>query len=411
MRKAVDYFAGSVRVKTECRYPERIVNICAANGIDFRDYERCDDGAALMTLSISGYRTLREISQRSGFFEIKPIRRSGVPFFLWKIRKRYALLAGLVLCIMLIWASSLFVWQVDVSGNDKISDSEILASLSGLGVRVGAFRLTINQEYVSNEMLLRIPELSWLTVNIYGSRAHVIVREEVETPELRDDTPTLVFAEKSGIIEKMTVLSGAPRVTAGQTVLKGDILVDSVVGSVSSGNRLVRAEAEIWARTWYELSDRIPLKTLKKTYTGDKRTHTALIIGGKRINLYFSGGNPYAECDKITKYKPAVLPDGSLLPLTVVREEYEEYESSESELSEEEAGRILESRLLKRLSQETDDAAVKKTDISYTNENGVLTATLKAECLERIDAQRRITDEEKTVAETRRNEGEGIPQE
>ena len=409
MKKAVDYFAGYLRIRVACRYPERIVNICAANGVEFRDYERCEDDSALMTVYIGGYRTLREISKKSGFFTVKQEKRVGVPFFLWKIRKRYTLIGGLMVCIGLLFLSSLFVWQVDVSGNETISDSEIMASLSELGVKVGAFRLSINQEYVSNEMLLRIPELSWLTVNIYGSRAQVIVREEVATPELRNDTPVLVFAEKSGIIEKMTVLSGAPTVMVGQTVLKGETLVDSVVGSLTSGNRLVRAEAEIWARTWYEMSSCIPLKTMEKTYTGRQKSRTALIVGGKRVNMYFTGGNPYAECDKITQYKPATLPDGSVLPLTVVTEQYDEYETYDVAITEEEAGRILEARLLARLAEAAPDGSVTETEFSCQNENGVMTVTLKAECLERIDAQRVLTEEEKSDAENQ-SEGEGIPQ-
>ena len=406
MKKAVDYFAGNVCVKVVCRYPERIVNICAANGIEFRDYQKCEDQAAFMTLSIGGYRRLKEVSKRSGFFAVNIVKRVGVPFFLWKIRKRYALTAGLIVCVALIWVSSLFVWQINVSGNNKISDSEIIASLSELGVKIGAFRLAVNQEYVSNEMLLRIPELSWMTVNIYGSRAQVIVREEVAAPELRDNTPTLVFAEKSGIIEKMTVLSGDPAVMVGQTVLMGETLVNSVIGSKSSGSRLVRAEAEVWARTWYEISDCITLKTTEKTYTGRKKTRTALIVGGNRINLYFTGGNPYIECDKITEYKPMTLPDGSILPLTVVRETYDEYQGRKAELTEDAAGRILEARLLARLAHEIEDGSVTATDFSYSNESSVLTVTMKAECRERIDAPRELTEEEisASLAENEQNE-------
>ncbi|MGM9520958.1 MAG: sporulation protein YqfD [Oscillospiraceae bacterium] len=401
MQGAVNYVKGSVRIRVKCKYPERIINICARNGVDFRELQREENGDTLMTVSISGYRTLRKIAKEGGLISISPLRRSGVPFFLWRIRKRYVLLAGMALCLVAVWVSSFFIWQIDVEGNETVSTSEILACLKKLGVEIGASTFSVSRSQLSNEMLLMIPELSWITLNTHGSRIEVIVREEIKKPEIYDpDTPMLVYAEKAGIITEMTVSEGNPLVSAGDTVDAGDELVSGVMVGGKSGVRLMRASAEVWARTWYEFSLKMPLETAVKEYTGEKTTRTALIIGGKRVNLYFSGGNPYGYYDKMTVYKTAELPGGAVLPLTVITETYEEYRPVYKSLSFESAESVLKSRLLAMLEEEIADGYVVSTDYASTEENGVVTVTLYAECVEQIAASRELTEEEISLAES-----------
>ena len=393
MKSAVNYVAGTVRVRLDCKYPERVINLCAGNNVDFWDLERAPDGAARMTVTIGGYAELRRVSRETGAFSIRVTRRRGVPFLLWRIRKRYALLVGMVLCLLAVTVSSFFVWQIDVTGNETVPTSEILAALRSLGVDIGTSTLAISQERISNRMLLLVPRLSWITLNTHGSRIEVMVREKILKPELYDpDVPTGVYAAKAGIIVRTVVTEGWKVAAQGDTVLPGDELVSAHV-PVGAGS-LVHAQAEIWARTWYEFSLQMPLENAKKTYTGATSTHTAIILGGKRINFYFSGGNPYAGCDKITMYTPVELPGGAVLPLTIVRDTFEEYTLTEGTLTVQEAERILSAQLLYRLEQTIGEGSVTSAAFETAEENGVVTVTLRAECLEQIGAERALTEAE-----------------
>lgn len=395
MQGAVNYMAGTVRIRISARYPERVINICAQSGIEFWDLERRKDGTAVMTVYIQGYRRLREISRKSGLFNIKIEKRKGVPFLLWRIRKRYVLIFGLILCFAALITSSFFVWQIDIEGNEKVSSSEILAAMRKYGVSIGTCTLTIQNDYISNKVLLEIPELSWMTINTHGSRARVIVREKRPIPEIIDYTvPTSVYSSKAGIITKIIVLRGTPQVTVGDTVFEGDLLVSSQVGSVASGDRYVRADAEIWARTWYNMSESMPLSCTRKQYTGSETTRVAIILGKKRINLYFSGGNPYEDYDKITLYDNITAFDGSALPVTVVKETFTEYEEVSAMITAESAGKVLEARLTERLNAEIGDGSVESVNFEYSVENGVLTVTMSAECVEEITTLRELSADE-----------------
>ncbi len=90
-------------------------------------------------------------------FEIKEVKKTGVPFFLWKLRKRYILLLGMLLMFLAVWGLSLFVWELDVHGNETVSSQVILEALEELGVGIGSFGPSIKSEAISNDLLLKIP--------------------------------------------------------------------------------------------------------------------------------------------------------------------------------------------------------------------------------------------------------------
>lgn len=383
MQSAVDFFRGSIKIEVNCKYPERFLNICAQKGIEFRNPKRTGKHTVEMDVYISGYDYLRDLREEYGF-TLKRLKKRGVPFFLWKIRKRYALIAGLIIAIGLVWWSSFFIWQIEVSGNEKVSTERILAALEEVGVKIGANSLMLSQQEISNEMLLKIPELSWITVNNAGSRATVMVREDIPKPDILDESLEVsVIAEKSGIITEMTVLQGTAEVAIGDTVQAGDLLVSSRMNT-----RYVHAQAEIYARTWYEMSAQMPLEAYEKVYTGEIVTKKSLIIAGKTIDLYFSGGNLWSGYDKITKEESVELFGKIALPIKTISEQYLEYELLPIKRTRAEIEAELEASIMEDVRAMLGEGEILQTWVSSSNDNGMITVKITVECLERIDCER-----------------------
>ena len=394
MQKILNFFRGNISAEVECPYPERFVNICAQNDVEFWDLKRISSTTARITMRIGGYRKLLQISERAEF-SIRPIKKKGVPFFLWGLRKRYALLAGMFLCVAFIWGMTLFIWEIDVYGNEKVSAQDILAALETMGVDIGTFGHSIVSEALAHEVLLEIPELSWFAINVSGSRATVLVRERVSKPEIINrKEPAMIYAAKPGILTKMNVMEGKRVFTSGETVMQGDIIVTGIMDSISSGTRFVHAMAEVYARTWYEMSAQIPLSTAKKNYVGREKTKTSIIIAGKRINLYFNAGISWASYDKITQEQTIKMPTGNVLPITIIKEVYAEYVPVKVKLTEESAEKLLKEGLIKRLEAELNDGEIVETVFEAKVEKGVMTVTMKAECMEQIGAERSFTENE-----------------
>lgn len=394
MKKAVSFLGGSVRAVVSCEYPERFLNLCAGNNVEFWDIEKTAENEIRVSLSVNGYMELKAL-EGEGIFRIVSVRRRGIPFILLGLKKRYALLAGLMLCIGALFFSSMFIWEIDVSGNETVPSWVILENLRELGVGIGSCTLNYSQVRVSNEMLLRVPELSWITVNISGSRAEVLVREETPTPDIVDgDEPTLVYAKRAGIITDITAADGTALCKRGDAVLEGEILISGAMKSEFAGVRFVHAMGDIYARTQREFSAQTPLCVGVKEHTGRSRTKKAVIFGGKRINLYFTGGNQWPCYDKITRTELWTVFGGTVLPLGSVKTEYSEYETTYKKADAGGAEEMLKRYLEDKLREAVDGGEILSTEFKTEEENGVITVTAEAECIEQIAAVRPMTEKE-----------------
>jgi len=388
MKRAGGLLGGAVEAEIECRWPERVLNLCAMNGVAYRELRRAGEHTLIAELSVRDYRRLRLLSKEGGF-AVRVVKKSGAPFFLWRIRGRWALWGILPLCVLAVWASSFFILEIGVSGNETVPSGVILAELEELGVGIGTMRLSIPMERVANEMLLRVPELSWIAVNCTGSRAEVLVREERPAPALYDKgSPADILAKKPGVITKMTILEGARVKNVGDTVDTGDLLVSGRMTSLLSGGRDVRALGEVTARTWYELEAKAPLYAVEKRPTGRQTARTALVFAGKRLNFYFNGGNPYAYCDKIILEKKLTLFRGAVLPLTLVRETFREYAPEPAAMDEKETEALLRERLRAALERRLDQGEIVSTSFAVSKTADALTVAMSAECSESIGVTR-----------------------
>ena len=150
---------------------------------------------------------------------------------------------------------SFFIWDIEIEGNQTVSDERIMRALEAEGITYGIFGLGIHPETLKNHILLEIPELSWLTVNVNGFRATVIVRERALPPPIRDEhTNANIIAEKDGLITKVQLFGGHAAVAKDETVTKGQLLISGVADMDTRGAYLTRGEGKVYARTWYDLT-------------------------------------------------------------------------------------------------------------------------------------------------------------
>ena len=407
MQRIVNFLKGHVCLEVVSPYPERFMNLCAQNQVSFWALYRIDEVTVQVTMTISHYRRLRPLLGNLNA-QVRQVKRGGAPVFLWRIRTRYALIGGLLLTLTAVWVMSLYIWDIQVVGNDTVSTPVILQAVAEAGVYRGAFGPGIHPALLRNEVLLSLGDVAWITVNVNGSRATVVVQERIHRPPMvPEHTPTAVYATRSGIIDQMIVWEGVPLVAAGDTVIIGQDLVSGRMESLVSGTRFVRANAAIYAVTWYELGMFMPLELVEKAHTGRVSTKNTIYFGENRINLFFSTGISYRSYDKIVTESDFVLPGGIVLPIRIERRVYSEYEPIHSLLPQEQAVALLQARLLAQLEDFLGPGGVilEKTFIVEV-ENGVVTVYLQAKCREQIAALRRLGDEEMVVHPPAQEENE-----
>ena len=389
MQALVNLLRGAVVLEAEGPFPERCLNICAAEGVGFWAVRQVDAHRVRFTVARWDRRRAAALAGRA-MCSLRTVEEHGLPALLWRLRRRYGLFAGLAVLLALMGVLGRFVLVVEVTGNETVPTGRILAALQAEDFGVGSYGPGVDVRAISNRVLMELEELSFLTINLRGVRAEVIVREARPAPEVVDEeTITEVVAARDGVIVDVDAVRGRELVGPGDAVLAGETLISSVLERLSpdgtgevAGRWQVRAQGEVWALTRRVLSAATPLTALRAAgETADWRGW-GLNFLGRRLNFYGDGSKPGTECDKITVLYPLTLPGGTELPIGLWRTEGRAYAPAAVDGAEaEEALRaLLEGRLEAIL--DGGEALSRTWDVTRTEE--AVTVTLTAQCLEQI---------------------------
>ena len=380
MKRLSESLKESAKVEACGAFPETLLNACAVRAIEFWDMECVDSYTLRFCVYDERYKELEEEARRC-MCEIRVISRAGGKTALRLLLRRRWLVICALLAAAAIVLSSLFIWDFEIFGNNKLSRARVLRALEECGVSYGTFLPSLSTDLVRNKMLQILPELAWMSVNVNGSRAEVLIAERQEKPEIYAQSQAAdIVAKRDGIISKLFVLNGKTMVSVGQSVTEGDTLVSGEMDSLTGDIRYVRSLAEVQADTWYEVHSVSPLEVEVKYEILKCRNRYALQIGQTRINIYFKGRNPVDGCDKIVHNYKVGIKGLFTLPLSLVREEYIYYKLRSVQYSDEDN---MFARMHAQLSDNIDGTVLEHSFSSFQTSD-VLYASMRAHCIENI---------------------------
>ena len=392
MQGWINYARGWVRLLVCGPFPERFLNLCAQNEVTFWAVEWLDEQSLRLTLLGRDLHKVEKPAARSGCtYEVE--QRAGVPSFLRRFRRRYAFLLGLSLSVLSVCLLSNFVLTIEVTGNERVPDAVILSQLRQHGLHTGVYGPKLDTKQIALDTQIALEDLSWVSVNLYGTRVQVVVRERVEAPDLLEQEGCSdLVADAGGLVLRVDAVAGQARVKVGDTVAPGDLLISGTVAmegpqysDLPTRYLYVRAAGEVRARTWRTVQATIPVTATVKEHTGKEKTRWSLRLLDRNINFYRNSSISWADYDKISKTYTAVLPGGQVLPLALVREKFLPWKPAQVRVDVTAAQQLLEERLSQRLEQLVgEDGTVVTVDWSARVANGVLTVTGVAECQEQI---------------------------
>ena len=393
MKKLINLLLGYVELETVGAFPERLLNLCAQNRLPFWRLCWIDETGFTFRVALKDRKRLEELARRCGCELTERGRRGAAVVVQGIVRRRWGFLAGLAVSLLAVSFLSKFLLVIEVSGNETVPTAVILSQLQRVGVRPGAYGPAIAQREAANEALLGLPELSYMAINIYGTRAEIIVREAGKMPGLLDeDVPADVIAASDGIIEDIHADTGRAMFADGDIVAKGEVLISGTldlrepVGSpIDLGYLVVRASGNITARTWRTLEETIPLTTQVKEYTGEESREYSLKFLWFEADFSENSSISQGRYDKITETAQLTL-FGRTMPASLTTVTRRGYTLREEPLDREEAAARLEELLVVRLAglMEEHSGEVLQTDFVVREDGGRLTVTLLAECREEI---------------------------
>ena len=380
MERISDSLRGSVRLQIFGAFPAGVLNTAAADGIELWDMESKDENTLCLSAYEGRLERLCQIAQRAGC-EVVIIRRVGGRDGLRKLLRRPALLTGLALTVLFLFCSSLFIWDVEVRGAERLERGEILCALEDSGFGVGSFWPGVNTDLLRSEVMVRLPEIGWMTVNVGGSRATVVIVERQPKPEMYDPAAAAdLIAVRDGLVKRVNVLAGSPQVSKGEIVMAGQTLIGCRTESVNGEARSVHARGSVMADTWYELSAVCPVKVWLETPAGLPHSRFAVVFGKRRLNLYIGSGKTIDGCDKIISEYTLGIPGLFSTPIRLMRERFVPYKTSAGDdYDPNETGRRLYALLESRT-----EGQILESSLTPGRAGELYVLTLRAHCTENI---------------------------
>ena len=405
MERLSDEVRGYAVIKVVGAETTRLIDRCAAEGIDFWGVFPEDEITFVFKTRLKHAEEILGFAEKC-FCEVEIIERRGVPIEAKKLRKRYALWVIPLVMIALLVVSHFYIWKIEITGNETVSDIEILNALEDSGVYIGSFWPNFTSDSIRSRVLIKVPELKWLSVSVFGSRAVVEVRERTDIPALIDeDEAVKVIARESGIIQSISVLRGFSLFKKGQTAAESDTLIDGAVPSTFGETKIMHAEGVVIARTWYEICAVMPLKYSEKIYTGQSKSRFALIIGDERINFYGKSRISDTNCDNIVSKHRLGIEGFFELPITIVKEKAQSYELLRADFTEDGARAKLEALVGEELRRSLgEDGEIISSEFTFSVIDGTAVGTLRAECRQNIAAEKEMSAEEINAAKSAEEE-------
>ena len=384
--------------------PERFLNLCSANRIEIwaLNYQ---DGGYQFYMTLKGYRAVKPLVRKSKV-RLRILGRFGLPFFLYRNRKRKLYFAGVVSFFLILHLMSLFIWDIEFEGNRMYTYETLTDFLETEQITFGMRKSRIDCDLLEEEIRLAFPEITWVSARVSGTRLLVKIKEnEVLSSIPETDTgPCNLVADRDGVITAMIVRKGTAAVKIGDQVEKGQILVKGEVEIRNDSDEVVNihyvhADADVMARTEYQVTEKFPLLHTKQAETGKQR-HGYYLKAFRYSALFLLPGGGENSWKMVMEERQFKLFQNFYLPFylgKITAKEYNTYESYYTKEEQNEKGEKIHQEFVKNLLEKGVQIIQNNVKIQDDGVNCMVKSYVQA--IEAIEKQQEITEDQRKAEE------------
>ncbi len=283
---AFDFFHmlfGTVRFKACDGFSERFINLCAEKEIPLWDICKMPNGLYAQTTA-TGYKKIHSVARASGM-RVRLEKKRGLPFLLRKYESHTGIFVGFFAVVLALSIMSGSVWVINVKGNETVETEKIEEIFAEAGLRLGTRKRRLKKEGIDSRLVGEIGEISWSSISLDGSVAEINVIEAQKKPKIEKSSGTSnIVARKDGQVEIIEPYRGSAAIKAGQTVMKGQLLVSGVTQTKNETSVFSDADGYVVARTRLKVEikkNEAPIRFYSKT-----QKLYSLYIFGHEISLF-----------------------------------------------------------------------------------------------------------------------------
>lgn len=374
-KEIINYIFGYVEFSAENGFSERFINSCTVNNIPLWDTVKKDNVLCAKT-TLRGYRKIRTPAKKSSM-RVHITKKSGLPFILNRFIRRPVLLVGVVVVFIILSFLSGHIWIVEVSGNEHLTDSEVIEAFEESGLRIGKRISSLQLPQIESSAMQKLDDVSWAAITVRGCTAQINVRDIKKTPEIEKHSGTSnIVASKDGQIEILEVYRGSAAVEVGQPVLKGELLISGITESRLQTNLFTDAHGYAVAKTNIKVSNVTSPKI------------TVCTPSEKKIwSIYFLGFEifpPKEDRGECYLHRSRLIINGKKLPFGINYRLYTDYEEKEITISQAQAELMAMTEYALKSNYETQHAQIISQDVVMSEKNGCIEINGNYFCYENI---------------------------
>ena len=355
---------------------ERFLNLLSANDIFAWDIVNTG-GKLMLSVSISGLRKLRPILRKT-HCRFRIISKHGLPYFIYRHKKRTVFVFGAFMFLVLVFAMSQFIWLIEINGNFFLTDTELIQFCKNNGVYTGMYKHNIDTDILKTKIRQNYPQISWISIVQNGTRLLIEISENSgDTVIAGDAGPLDVISARDCIVTKIIAQNGTPAVNVGDTVKKGDVLIRSVFDTLDENGQPAplspaRSSGIVRGKWRCRVCADIPYKANIKAFTGKRDVFLSLELFGIDFNTNFiKNDTKFKNYDIIKRNIQLCIGADYPLPAVIKKTVYAEYVPKQVVYTEEKARQAAETALNKKLFAvlpQSCDILDKKVDFTYSGE-------------------------------------------
>lgn len=294
------------------------------------------------------------------------------------LKKRPALFLCVIVCFCALFFLNGFVWRVEISGEpDDVKQVESVLKQRGIGA--GSLKSSLDLDLAENLICNSLQNIKYAIISLKGCTVFVELYQKDVPEDIVDlNKPQSIYSNTSGVISRMLVISGTPRVSVGDKVEKGQLLIEGVRTFADGTQTPVCAAGEVYATVTsvgYETFDGYADVTER---TGKKQSFCFLSLFGFKQDENFSTSFEDFEVErKVSTLFP--------LPISIVHVDVYECVKKRVSLSFDDNYENLKSVALKKAVEAAGDAEISEKNFGFFEEDGKYTVWAEVYAEVRID--------------------------
>ncbi len=273
MQKIKNYCAFVIKGLNQERFFNELIKISFV--YDINRYER---NKTSFKVPLKNYKKVKKLILTSGF-EILGQKKRGVFFRIFEARKRYGLIAGVLLCVTFYIFQLPFVWQIKIDGVNENLQREMSSFISQSFIMK---KNALDCKEIEIALRNEFKNLSFASVAIIG-QSLVINAKEGNEPNEKTGTFEPIVSEYDCKVSQVKLIQGTLAVEVGETIRKGDVIVHPYIIDSYGQEKKVEPKVEITVECWFKGEESHAEEEYVMERTGKSYVENKLYLFGLEI--------------------------------------------------------------------------------------------------------------------------------